>query len=173
MAGKVRDKTNFMNVCVMCLHALGVPSSHTVAVTKSCEVPPPSPHAYSMKRKHDKMYYCSLCEYATKFQSYLSRHMHVHSNTRAYTCSSCGSAFKTHSAYLLHMRERHGGCRYTCQICAAEFAQQRTLDRHMLCHKDEKQFACNECGAHLQAQAGLGMPCCGDAWHSKAPQKAT
>ena len=93
------------------------------------------------------MYYCSLCEYATKFQSYLSRHMHVHSDTRAYTCNSCGSSFKTHSAYLLHMRERHGGQdRYTCQICAAEFAQQRTLDRHMLCHKDEKAFACSLCG---------------------------
>ena len=99
-----------------------------------------------MKRKLAEMYYCSDCDFATKFHSYLIRHMHRHSEARAYSCSNCDSKFKTHSAYLLHMREKHGQARYTCLICAAEFGLQRTLDRHMLCHEDLKPFACSECG---------------------------
>ena len=108
------------------------------------------------KENFAEMYCCNICGYTTKFRSYLSRHMHVHSDTRAYTCSICGSKFKTQSAYLLHMRERHGGqVRYTCQICVAEFAQQRTLDRHMLCHKDEKPFACSQCGYSCRRKQDL------------------
>ena len=90
---------------------------------------------------------CGLCGYVTPYQSYLTRHMLCHCDTRAFFCTICGSKFKTASAFNLHVREKHNASRpHVCNTCGLEFTHKRALDRHMLCHSEAKPFACEQCG---------------------------
>ena len=121
-----------------------------------------------MKKKR-LMFCCDLRGYRAKFQSYLSRHRLVHSDTRSYVCSICGTKFKTSSAYYLHVREKHASSPHTCETCGQEFTHRRALDRHKLCHIDDKPIACDKCGYTCKRKQDLAQHI--RAMHSGRPRR--
>ena len=108
-----------------------------------------------MPSERNRMHCCDLCNYVTKFPSFLQRHKLSHLQIHPFECVVCGSKFKTISAYHLHMREAHANDDHVCQECGAKFKRKRALERHMLCHNEEKPIACRQCGYKCRRKQDL------------------
>ena len=87
---------------------------------------------------------CQLCDYTTKFRSWLARHHLVHEGTRRHVCDECGAQFKTVSALNLHIK-LHAGEVLSCEICGFTSRHPRVLARHRLVHEEEKRIHCSKC----------------------------
>ena len=94
--------------------------------------------------KQSDMLCCGLCNYTTKFPSWMARHSLVHSGTRRHVCTECGATFKSASALSLH-RKKHFGDILRCDVCDFTTRHPRVLDRHRLVHEEECRYQCSEC----------------------------
>ena len=101
-----------------------------------------------MKRKHvDKNYLCTQCDFATKTNSNLKKHMEgVHgSQERNFSCHICGNDYKTDKHLKDHLESHSIDKKYKCDHCGKAFAQKKYLQKHVAIHEGKYRGHCNTC----------------------------
>ncbi|XP_046559009.1 zinc finger protein 709-like [Haliotis rubra] len=112
---------------------------------------------------------CQVCSKILANQSYLKRHMRIHTQEKPYRCKLCGEAFYMYGTFRNH-RLAHQGIPpkvytksnqrrvrcvgsekpFTCEVCGRGFVQGHGLRRHLQFHekeksRPEKKFQCQVC----------------------------
>ncbi|KAF2897635.1 hypothetical protein ILUMI_08547 [Ignelater luminosus] len=91
------------------------------------------------------LFKCDKCDFNTKQESSLEKHMLIHSNERPFVCEVCNCGFKQRYGLKRHMRIHTGETPYKCKECDSSFKQNEALKRHMRIHTGEKPFKCPHC----------------------------
>ena len=106
---------------------------------------------------------CSLCDFVTKSEAYLRRHMENRHSSGHHLCEWCGKHFGQKTTMLRHVNTVHLGIKYkrknpaklgkgTCSICGQTMLK-KNLNTHMQRrHEGLKMFACDICGASFTSK---------------------
>ncbi|XP_046364177.2 zinc finger protein 808-like [Haliotis rufescens] len=106
---------------------------------------------------------CQVCSKILANQSYLKRHMRIHTQEKPYRCKICGEAFYMYGTFRNH-RLAHQGIPpkvytkkqpATCEVCGKYFLSKYYLISHMRLHTGEKPFTCEICGRGFVQGHGL------------------
>jgi len=76
---------------------------------------------------------CKVCGASFKRQSYLKRHMTVHTGEQPYKCSFCHRKLCTKHEHKMHERH-HKGELPQCPVCGGRYV---ALSKHKLIHSTE------------------------------------
>ncbi|XP_045623036.2 uncharacterized protein [Procambarus clarkii] len=134
-------KQNFAFICEYCgiklptRHMLSKHSrlAHKVGITRSC------PH----------------CDYKTKRNHTLKRHMELHLENRSFMCEVCGSSFQALATLKDHHNFVHSDERnYKCSQCNKSFKNKSSLARHSRTHSDDRPYQCH-CGTSYKRLSHL------------------
>lgn len=98
---------------------------------------------------------CSLCQKSFKFQSFLNRHMTLHTGERQHKCTMCDKSFTRKSNLDTHMITHTSLKPHKCSECAKCFVKKSHLKRHMLIHTGEKPYECTVCPKTFSLKAHL------------------
>ncbi|XP_064096486.1 zinc finger protein 62-like [Macrobrachium nipponense] len=96
-----------------------------------------------MRLHRSKKYKCKVCDKKFRANSYLRKHMQVHS--RPFSCIKCNKSFK--SDYVLELHEAlHSEARpYKCSKCGSAFRNKISLNLHNFDHMTNNTFTCEVC----------------------------
>uniref|UniRef100_A0A8C0VW57 Zinc finger protein 114 n=1 Tax=Castor canadensis TaxID=51338 RepID=A0A8C0VW57_CASCN len=119
--------------------------------------PSPSvPNSVSRRRTTGvKGHRCRECGKAFVYESFLNRHMEIHTGEKPYACQYCGKAFR----YSLHLNKHLGkhilSKSFECQECGKGFCKSSKLNAHIKTHAREKPCMCGDCGRTFSKNSGL------------------
>ena len=108
--------------------------------------------------KHDKVYQCDICSYATPKKFRLQRHVEsVHDKLRNFACEHCDYRASEKSALKLHIKSLHDKIRdFACEHCEFKAAQKSHLKLHVKgVHDNVKDYACEYCDYRTLQQSDL------------------
>ena len=89
---------------------------------------------------------CPHCDYTTKRNHTLKRHMELHLESRNFMCEICGSSFQALATLKDHYNFVHSDERnYKCSVCNKSFKNKSSLARHSRTHSDDRPYKCH-CG---------------------------
>lgn len=103
----------------------------------------------------EKSFACSTCNYRTRNNSSMKRHLLVHSQEKPFSCSICNRRFrqkdvlKRHS--LIHTKQKP----FPCSVCEYKSNFKSSLKVHMLQHTQEKPFSCSACDFNCREKSKL------------------
>lgn len=125
-------KQNFAFTCEYC--GLKLPTRHLL-----------SKHS-KLAHKVGITWQCPHCDYTTKRNHTLKRHMELHLESRNYMCEICGSSFQALATLKDHYNFVHSDERnYKCPECDKCFKNKSSLARHSRTHSDDRPYKCH-CG---------------------------
>lgn len=91
-----------------------------------------------------KPFKCDFCEYSTKTNRTLSRHMRVHIGERLFQCKFCCIQFTQKGNLNAHMKKHSDLFAYQCSNCRLGFTQKEPWQLHESCCT-AKQYECHLC----------------------------
>lgn len=104
-----------------------------------CEMTCPNPHGLRnhllYKHTTERHFACPECEYRTKTQATLQRHMETHSEN-VFMCheKGCGFVSRLYQCLAAHYQKIHQGIdtrRYACHVCNQRFIRGNFLTKHL------------------------------------------
>ena len=107
-------------------------------------------------------YTCFHCDYKSKFQHLLKRHLQIHmpaserKDKRARFCKECGKEFHSASGLDSHVRDKHGKVfKYSCEICGGRYNVRGPFEKHVASHKKIPYLPCDYCKAKFRYKSKL------------------
>ena len=97
---------------------------------------------------------CSVCNKTFKRKSYLTEHMHKHTDPYLFSCSSCSKTFQHQHQLTIHERIHTGSRPFSCNVCSRSFAHSTSLKDHMRTHTGS-QFSCKVCNKSFPRKSNL------------------
>ena len=88
-----------------------------------------------------RLHRCDKCNFSTKSQDSLWKHLTNRHTDDALTCKECGKSHKDPTALDKHLKAGH----LTCQDCPFITADTDKLSLHRRSHLKEKMFKCDTC----------------------------
>lgn len=77
------------------------------------------------------IYNCHNCDYSTKKQMLLRRHLLTqHSDEKPFSCETCGKTFKLKRALTVHVAQHNNTKTYKCTFCERVFASSTNFYTH-------------------------------------------
>jgi len=104
------------------------------------------------------MYECQYCEFKSKFQSTLWRHVKaLHAEQCNFACTECGQSFLTKRFLTIHINKNHDPTKvYSCQQCDFKSENRHYVYRHVKgVHLKERNHLCTDCGKGFSNNAIL------------------
>lgn len=121
-------------------------------------------------KNHVKMFHsspptefsCFHCDYKSKFQNVLRRHLQKHmpeserEDKRARSCDQCGKVFHSVSGLASHVRDKHGKVfKYSCDICHKQYNIRGAYQKHVASHEKVSYLTCTFCDAKFRFKSTL------------------
>ncbi|KAG0715871.1 Zinc finger protein 12 [Chionoecetes opilio] len=130
-------------------HAYDVKESYAYTC-EYCGIKLPSKHLLSTHNRltHEVgiTWHCPHCDYTTKRNHTLKRHIQLHMESRNFMCEICGSSFQALATLKDHYNFVHSDERnYKCSECDKSFKNKSSLARHSRTHSDDRPYKCH-CG---------------------------
>lgn len=98
---------------------------------------------------------CPHCDYKTKRNHTLKRHMELHLESRNFICKLCGSSFHALATLKDHHNFMHSDERnFKCTECNKTFKNKSCLARHNRTHSDDRPYQCH-CGTSYKRLSHL------------------
>nr|XP_027233115.1 GDNF-inducible zinc finger protein 1-like [Penaeus vannamei] len=98
---------------------------------------------------------CPHCDYKTKRNYALKRHMELHLESRNFMCEVCGSSFHALGTLKDHYKFMHSDERnFKCTECSKTFKNKSSLARHHHTHSDNRPYQCH-CGTSYKRLSHL------------------
>ena len=104
-----------------------------------CDMTCPTPHSLSHHIRHrhidEKPFSCEYCDYKSKTQYNMKRHMTTHTTADNFYCDEdeCGYSCRTVNMLNWHYRKKHESkCVYCCHMCDSRFKRGSYLTRHLM-----------------------------------------
>lgn len=145
-------KQNYAYACEYC--GLKLPTRHLL-----------STHS-RLTHKLGITWQCPHCDYTTKRNHTLKRHMELHLESRNFMCEICGSSFQALATLKDHYNFVHSDERnYKCSECNKSFKNKSSLARHSRTHSDDRPYKCH-CGTTYKRLSHLKR-------HSSSAHKET
>ena len=114
-------------------------------------------HPFSMVE-----YSCFQCNYKTKIQRNLNRHLRRHlpkserQDKPKHHCSLCPKQFSSKYRLVIHRRNKHDKVfKYRCDICQKGFNVNFQFQMHLASHSNVTYIDCNLCKAKFRYRLGL------------------
>ncbi|TRZ03724.1 hypothetical protein DNTS_009730 [Danionella cerebrum] len=87
-------------------------------------------------------------------ETYLAKHMLIHSNDKQHMCSVCGYVTKWKHYLSVHMRKHAGDLRYKCNQCSYRCHRMDQLNSHKVRHQ-KKSLICEVCAYSCKRNSEL------------------
>ena len=98
---------------------------------------------------NNTLYECTICDYATKRKSSLSRHMrqsHETDRSEGFKCDDCGKSYTEKFRLANHIEVEHRGKRWICDTCGKSYKSSEALNVHMkVRHTNTAKYKCSIC----------------------------
>ena len=107
------------------------------------------------RRRMDKPFACTLCNYRATQKGNLTRHMRTHTGQKPFACTLCDYRAAVKSHLTAHMRTHTGQKPFACTMCDYRAADKSTLTTHMRTHTGQKPFACTLCDYRAAVKSHL------------------
>lgn len=102
-----------------------------------------------------KLWECGICGKDFRHQSYLIRHLTVHTGEKRFHCSVCEKSFSQMSSLIQHKTTHSKTRPYVCDICFKTFGRASNLVTHQKTHISEKVFKCDQCDMSFHQKTNL------------------
>ena len=88
---------------------------------------------------------CDQCDYQTKTQNNLNRHIQSMHDGIKYACNQCDYQATRQDNLKQHIQSRHNGVKYACDQCAYQAIYQGDLTKHIQSMHEGIKYACDQC----------------------------
>lgn len=111
---------------------------------------------YHIAQYHSKsfeVFKCSLCDFETKQEFLLRRHIKRHNPDKTYICSECGRSFGSLDSLKSHFYTHTSERPFACPLCEKTFKSKAKLRNHTRTHQG-RRYECTLCASwYLTNQA--------------------
>lgn len=111
---------------------------------------------YHIAQNHSEssgVFKCSLCDFETKQEFLLRRHLRRHNPDKSYVCNQCGRSFGSLDSLKSHMYSHASDRPFNCDACDKTFKSKAKLRSHVRSHEGRK-YECSVClSLYLSNQA--------------------
>lgn len=95
------------------------------------------------KHSDEKPFECPHCDYRSKLESNINRHILVHTSSHKFICKQCGQSFNYQANLKEHELFKHSDDKsFSCKECDKLFKTKNGLRKHMEIHNDIKPYEC-------------------------------
>ncbi len=108
-----------------------------------------------MEKHNDMKYNCTLCDYETCQERYLTAHFNRKHSESHFKCAICYKEYSQKSALKNHMMMHNNDKPFKCNLCDYASHLKQHLRKHSVVHMKEKPFACQKCTARFSAAQTL------------------
>ena len=130
-------------------HAVGHMEAGELLHCKLCKY---SSYSYPNLQQHVRVQHrrikdkaCPQCDYVSRSNGALNRHMLTHTSSKQFSCTICDYRALQKTTLMVHMRRHTGEKPYKCSMCDYAATRQHHVTIHERTHTGEKPFACSKC----------------------------